>query len=174
MLTLLDKDALNVLIRPAERQLIQGSAPFWFCPEFFDVAQARHAGQGNDLGVDGDILAVNADALLARDNPGAARATGLESGEDDGVAPVLGQCLQVVQHATAGPVGAPDTCAALRQQADDVICAATPEPFRAVGLWYQKFPQATDNEVCALLEQARREHAAATRLSGHTEEKDSL
>ena len=40
MLTLLDKDALNVVIRPAERQLIQGSAPFWFCPEFFDVAQA--------------------------------------------------------------------------------------------------------------------------------------
>ena len=67
----------------------------------------------------------------------------------------------------AVPVGARDTCAALRQQADDVICAGTPEPFRAVGLWYQEFPQATDDEVCALLEEARREHAIATRLSGH-------
>ena len=67
----------------------------------------------------------------------------------------------------AVPVGARDTCAALRQQADDVICAETPEPFRAVGLWYQEFPQATDEEVCALLEEARREHAIATRLSGH-------
>ena len=68
--------------------------------------------------------------------------------------------------AVAVPVGAPDTCAALRQQADAVICAATPEPLRGVGLWYQKFPQATDDEVCELLEEARREHAIATRLSG--------
>lgn len=74
---------------------------------------------------------------------------------------------QPLHLAVAVPVGAPDTCAALRQQADDVICAATPEPFRAVGLWYQDFPQATDDEVCSLLEEARREHAIATRLSGH-------
>ena len=66
----------------------------------------------------------------------------------------------------AVPVGALDTCAALRQHADEVICAETPEPFRAVGLWYQDFPQATDDEVCALLEEARREHAIAIRLSG--------
>ena len=101
---------------------------------------------------------------------------------DDGLA--TGSTMQAAvlairqQHplhlAVAVPVGAPDVCAALRQQGDDVICAATPEPFRAVGLWYQEFPQATDNEVCALLEQARREHAVATRLSGHTEENDSL
>ena len=67
----------------------------------------------------------------------------------------------------AVPVGATDTCAALRQQADEVICVATPEPFHAVGQWYQEFPQATDDEVCALLEEARREHAIATRLSRH-------
>ena len=66
----------------------------------------------------------------------------------------------------AVPVGARDTCAALRQRADEVICAETPEPFRAVGLWYQEFPQATDDEVCALLEEARREHANAIRRSG--------
>ena len=94
---------------------------------------------------------------------------------DDGLA--TGSTMQAAvlairqQHplhvAVAVPVGARDTCAALRQQADDVICAETPEPFRAVGLWYQEFPQATDDEVCALLEEARREHAIATRLSGH-------
>ena len=71
-----------------------------------------------------------------------------------------------VHLAVAVPVGAPDTCAALRQQADAVICTATPEPFGAVALWYQAFPQATDDEVCALLEEARREHAIATRLGG--------
>ena len=69
--------------------------------------------------------------------------------------------------AVAVPVGALDACAALRLQADDVICAATPEPFQGVGRWYQEFPQATDEAVCALLEEARREHAIATRFSGH-------
>ena len=39
------------------------------------------------------------------------------------------------------------------------MCAAMPEPFRAVGLWYEDFPQATDDEVHDLLEEARREQA---------------
>ncbi len=61
----------------------------------------------------------------------------------------------------AVPVGAPDTCRQLGAEADEVVCPAMPEPFRAVGLWYQNFPQATDDEVHELLEQAQREHAAA-------------
>ena len=59
----------------------------------------------------------------------------------------------------AVPVGAADTCQALRGEADEVVCAATPKPFRAVGLWYEKFPQASDDEVRTLLEEACREHA---------------
>jgi putative phosphoribosyl transferase len=59
----------------------------------------------------------------------------------------------------AVPVGAAETCAQLRAGADEVICAATPSPLRAVGLWYESFPQATDDEVHRLLEEARREHA---------------
>ena len=58
------------------------------------------------------------------------------------------------------PVGAAETCEMLRQDADEVVCAATPSPFRAVGLWYRDFPQASDEEVRDLLEEARREHAA--------------
>jgi putative phosphoribosyl transferase len=42
--------------------------------------------------------------------------------------------------------------------ADAVICPATPEPFHAVGLWYRDFPQATDDEVHQLLEQAHATH----------------
>lgn len=72
------------------------------------------------------------------------------------------QPLHVV---VAVPVGARDSCAALRRQADAVICAATPEPFRAVGLWYDEFAQVTDEEVCALLEQAWREHAIDSPVS---------
>jgi len=58
----------------------------------------------------------------------------------------------------AVPVGAPETCEALRAVADDVVCIETPEPFRAVGLWYEDFSQTTDEEVHTLLDRAR--HAA--------------
>jgi predicted phosphoribosyltransferase len=54
----------------------------------------------------------------------------------------------------AVPVGAPDTCRRLRALADDVVCLETPEPFRAVGLWFQDFDQTTDAEVIALLRRA--------------------
>jgi putative phosphoribosyl transferase len=58
----------------------------------------------------------------------------------------------------AVPVGAEETCAMLGRQADEVVCAETPSPFRAVGLWYRDFPQSSDDEVRRLLEEARREH----------------
>src|SRR5215831_15179275 len=51
----------------------------------------------------------------------------------------------------AVPVGAMETCERLRQEADEVVCAETPEPFQAVGLWYQRFDQTTDDEVRQLL-----------------------
>lgn len=59
----------------------------------------------------------------------------------------------------AVPVGAAETCELLRRDADEVVCAATPYPFRAVGIWYREFPQSTDEEVKHLLAQAAREHA---------------
>jgi len=54
----------------------------------------------------------------------------------------------------AVPVAAGETCESLRAEADDVVCAATPEPFYAVGLWYDDFSQTTDVEVHDLLELA--------------------
>lgn len=67
----------------------------------------------------------------------------------------------------AVPVAAPQTCEAFRDIADEVVCAATPEPFRAVGLWYEDFSQTTDEEVRALLERARTDHAV-TGLAGRS------
>jgi predicted phosphoribosyltransferase len=58
----------------------------------------------------------------------------------------------------AVPVGAAETCAQLEREADEVVCAETPSPFHAVGLWYRDFPQSTDDEVHELLDRARREH----------------
>jgi putative phosphoribosyl transferase len=54
----------------------------------------------------------------------------------------------------AVPVGAAETCAELEREVDEVICARTPEPFYAVGIWYGDFSQTTDEEVHDLLEQA--------------------
>src|SRR5437773_4142064 len=54
----------------------------------------------------------------------------------------------------AVPVGAPDTCADLHREADEAVCARQPEPFYAVGAWYQDFSQTTDEEVRALLAEA--------------------
>jgi predicted phosphoribosyltransferase len=54
----------------------------------------------------------------------------------------------------AVPVAAPETCQAFRAVADDVVCAATPEPFYAVGRWYDDFSQTTDQEVHELLASA--------------------
>ena len=51
----------------------------------------------------------------------------------------------------AVPTASPDTCEVLKAEADDVICAITPEPFFAVGHWYDDFTQTTDDEVRELL-----------------------
>lgn len=58
----------------------------------------------------------------------------------------------------AVPIGAPESCAEMADEADDAICAVTPEPFYAVGQWYQDFSQTSDEEVRELLEAARREY----------------
>jgi len=58
-------------------------------------------------------------------------------------------------------VAAPETCELMEDEADDVVCAATPEPFHAVGLWYEDFEQTSDEEVRELLERAREERRDA-------------
>lgn len=61
----------------------------------------------------------------------------------------------------AAPVGAPETCHELLAEADAVVCPRQPSPFRAVGLFYERFEQTEDGEVAALLEEAWRGAAPA-------------
>jgi putative phosphoribosyl transferase len=56
----------------------------------------------------------------------------------------------------AVPVAARETCELLRDEVDEIVCAATPQPFVAVGAWYDDFSQTTDEEVRALLDHAAR------------------
>ena len=52
------------------------------------------------------------------------------------------------------PVAPPETCEALRREADNVVCTRTPEPFLALGAWYASFPQTPDAEIQDLLTRA--------------------
>jgi putative phosphoribosyl transferase len=84
---------------------------------------------------------------------------------DDGLATgaTMRAALQALRHQrparliVAVPVAAPSACRELLDEADDVICARTPEPFFGVGWWYQHFEQASDQEVHNLLAQAAQE-----------------
>ena len=86
---------------------------------------------------------------------------------DDGLATGLSMLAALTairqQHpahlCAALPVCAAQTCAKLADKADEVICPLMPQPFHAVGLWYEDFPQTSDEEVHALLEASSRQHA---------------
>jgi putative phosphoribosyl transferase len=68
----------------------------------------------------------------------------------------------------AVPIAAPDARRALARLADDVVCASTPEDFRAVGLWYENFEQVEDSEVQSLLEMHRQRssiHVTSSRVA---------
>jgi len=81
---------------------------------------------------------------------------------DDGLATgsTMRAAVAAVRHhqptrlVVAVPTSAPETCAELQTEADEVVCASTPDPFYAVGLWYADFTQVTDGEVRDLLAQA--------------------
>ena len=89
---------------------------------------------------------------------------GLATGSTMWAAVVAVRRLQPARVVVAVPVGAEETCEALRKVADDVVCALTPEPFQAVGLWYVDFSQTTDDEVRQLL--ARANSGAAAPVTG--------
>jgi erythromycin esterase-like protein/predicted phosphoribosyltransferase len=78
--------------------------------------------------------------------------------------------LQPARIVVAVPTASPDVCEEMKAEVDDVICAITPEPFQAVGLWYQDFSQTTDDEVRDLLAQRnapeKSEAAQSSRDSG--------
>lgn len=65
--------------------------------------------------------------------------------------------LRPARIVVAVPVAARETCDELRSEVDEVVCAVTPEPLYAIGMWYRDFSQTSDEEVRSLLEAARAE-----------------
>ncbi len=51
----------------------------------------------------------------------------------------------------AVPVGSSDACAALLAEADELVCPYVPKPFLSVGMFYEEFGPASDEEIGRLL-----------------------
>jgi predicted phosphoribosyltransferase len=80
---------------------------------------------------------------------------GLATGSTMRAAVAAARLLDPARVVVAVPTAPASTCQQLRGEADEVICATTPRPFRAVGYSYRSFPQTADEEVTAILRSAR-------------------
>lgn len=81
---------------------------------------------------------------------------GLATGSSMRAAAIALRKQEPARIVVAVPVSAPQTCNEFRAEVDEIVCAATPDPFQGVGLWYNDFSQTTDQEVRDLLEWARK------------------
>jgi putative phosphoribosyl transferase len=79
---------------------------------------------------------------------------GLATGSTMWAAIVAVRKQQPAKIVVAVPVAALETCQALEAEVDEIAYIATPSPFYSVSLWYDNFPQTTDEEVCNLLTKA--------------------
>ncbi|MGZ8711194.1 MAG: phosphoribosyltransferase [Thermoanaerobaculia bacterium] len=76
---------------------------------------------------------------------------GLATGATMLAAVTAARLLHAARVVVAVPVAAQASVAAVRKEADEVVCVMTGEPFIAVGTWYEIFDQTSDAEVTALL-----------------------
>ena len=80
---------------------------------------------------------------------------GLATGSTMRAAAVALRSLGADRLVAAVPVAPRESCDAIRDAVDEVVCAVTPERFVAVGEWYDDFSQTDDAEVGELLRRAR-------------------
>lgn len=86
---------------------------------------------------------------------------GLATGSTMQAAVQAARKLDPARVIVAVPVGARESCDALRQIADELVCPLVPRAFSAVGQWYDDFSQTGDDEVRALLDAAHAGRARA-------------
>jgi len=79
---------------------------------------------------------------------------GLATGSTMRAAVAAARLLDPTRVVVAVPTAPASTCQRLGKAADEVVCATTPRPFRAVGYSYRSFPQTSDEEVRSLLRAA--------------------
>ena len=78
---------------------------------------------------------------------------GLATGATMRAAVIAARKLGAARVVVAVPVAPASTCEQFREDADEVVCLMTPEPFWSIGQWYDDFAQVSDQEVRELLAQ---------------------
>jgi putative phosphoribosyl transferase len=107
------------------------------------------------------------EALYRRGRPPLQLAAGPVILVDDGLATGFSTRAAIAGLRLAGcrdltvavPVGARSTCAEIAPLVEALVCPLQPEPFHAVGLWYDNFTPTEDSEVRECL--ARHRHRSA-------------
>jgi len=84
---------------------------------------------------------------------------GIATGSTARAACQVARALGAARVLLAVPVAPPGAEAAMRGDADEVVCLETPQRFLAIGEWYEDFAQTSDEEVVALLRAARARQA---------------
>jgi predicted phosphoribosyltransferase len=109
--------------------------------EFEQLRRQEHAYRGDrsPLDVRGRVAILVDDGLAT----GATMRAAIAALRDQGAGAIV----------VAVPTAPGETCDALRREVDEVVCARTPDPFTAVGLWYRDFTPVSDQEVRDLLDQ---------------------
>jgi predicted phosphoribosyltransferase len=79
---------------------------------------------------------------------------GLATGSTMRAAALTVRQLNPARIVVAVPVASAETCQEFEDVVDEILCEVTPQPFRAVGLWYDDFSQTSDDEVRDLLARA--------------------
>jgi putative phosphoribosyl transferase len=103
------------------------------------------------------------ETLVRGDRPGLAVQDQIVILVDDGLA--TGATMKAAAEAlrrqsparvvVAVPVASISTCQGFEGYVDEVVCAETPSPFYAVGMWYEDFSQTSDREVERMLQDAQ-------------------
>jgi len=92
---------------------------------------------------------------------------GLATGASMRAAVAAVRAAAAARTVVAVPVGSRQAVAELAGLADEVVCPATPEPFRSVGDWYAGFDQTGDDEVRELLRPRPDPGPGGASRSGH-------
>ena len=132
-------------------------------PEWLAGSDVPRAFLERSFGAPGATTSV--DAALRNDTTVMLVDDGLATGSTMRAAARALRSQEPAKVVVAVPVAAPETCDAFREEVDEIVCALTPEPFHAVGLWYEDFSQTTDEEVRDLLDRAARQHPVS---AGHS------
>jgi putative phosphoribosyl transferase len=119
------------------------------------AAEARELERREAAYRDGELPGLEGKTVILVDD-------GLATGASMRAAALAVQKLGPARLVVAVPVASRATCDEFRDVADEIVCYMTPQPFHAVGLWYDDFRQTTDEEVRELLARAAEEVRSTT------------